>query len=114
MSWSKRIAPANVRLTGQPSNAVSMPRLVIGICGLDGGIVFFRRDPIDVVVGKSQNLIQRIIEGYAPVQCPFTFSKRLIRSLEHLVNNRPMVGLFLLMMLALFVLGGVFFFIRLL
>jgi serine/threonine-protein kinase len=64
-------------------------------------------------VAEMQERLQQIVEGYAPVQCPFTLSKRILRSLEHMVNNSPMIGVFLLMILLMLMVGGIMFFIRL-
>jgi serine/threonine-protein kinase len=60
-------------------------------------------------VREMLDLLQKIAEGYTPVQCPFTFTKRLTNALVHLVNNHPMVGLVFFMMLLMVIAGGVYF-----
>jgi hypothetical protein len=52
------------------------------------------------------DLLQKINEGYAPIQCPFTLTKRTTNVLVHLVNNHPMTGLmFFMLFIALSVIG---------
>ena len=57
-------------------------------------------------IREMLDLLQKIDEGYAPIQCPFTLTKRTTNSLVHLVNNHPMVGLMIFMLLvALSIIG---------
>lgn len=64
-------------------------------------------------IKEMQELLQRINEGYAPIQCPFTLTKRSVNMVVHLVNDHPMIGLFFFMFLFLMVLAGAWFLLRL-
>jgi serine/threonine-protein kinase len=74
-----------------------------------------QKNPADrfQTVKEMQTLLQRINEGYAPVQCPFTLTKRAVNIVVHLVNDHPMLGLFFFMFLTLMGMAGVWFLVRL-
>jgi len=55
-------------------------------------------------VAEMRARLQRINEGYTPVQCPFTLHKRLVSALVHQLDRRPVISL----MLALASLAGLF------
>ncbi len=57
-------------------------------------------------VSEMRTLLQRIQEGYIPIQCPMTLTKRSLHSLLHLVNNHPMLGVLLAMLATALLLGG--------
>ncbi len=63
-------------------------------------------------VKEMQNLLHQLAQGYTPIQCPFTFSKRLINSIIHLVNRYPMTGVMVFMMILIFIILGLYFGIR--
>jgi serine/threonine-protein kinase len=63
-------------------------------------------------VKEMQVLLQRIASGHTPVQCPFTFTKRIYQTLINLVSNHPMTGVMLFMVLAMFTIGGGYFLIK--
>jgi len=65
-------------------------------------------------VRKMREQLQKIAEGYIPVQCPFTLSKRLIHTLIHLLNRFPVMGVTILATLILLIILGLFYGIQLL
>jgi serine/threonine protein kinase len=60
-------------------------------------------------VSEMRTLLQRIQEGYMPIQCPMTLIKRSLHILIHLVNNRPRLGVLLAMLAAALLLAGAIF-----
>ncbi len=51
---------------------------------------------------EIQLIIDNIMSGHTPVQCPFTLTKRSYQSLIDVVSKFPMSGLFLFMILIIF------------
>ncbi len=68
-----------------------------------------RKKPIDRFqsIKDMQILLNKINEGFAPIQCPFTFSKRATNSFIHLVNNRPMIGVMVFILFIMLSIGGI-------
>lgn len=64
-------------------------------------------------VPEMINRLNLINDGRAPVQCPFTFTKRLTNAIIHMVNNNPMTGLMIFLMLLLIFGSGIYFVINL-
>jgi serine/threonine-protein kinase len=60
-------------------------------------------------VTEMQELLSKIAGGYTPIQCPFTFSKRIASSIIHLVNRTPMLGLAAFTLLVILLFLGIYF-----
>ena len=67
-----------------------------------------RKDPAEryQTVTEMRDLLQRLSEGYIPVQCPITFTKRGMHGALHFVDKHPMVTFASLCGGALVILGG--------
>lgn len=68
-----------------------------------------RKDPSDrfQTVGEMREQLQRMDEGYIPVQCPFTLTKRVIFAGNHILDRHPILTLgSIAIALGLFVYGG--------
>jgi serine/threonine-protein kinase len=62
-------------------------------------------------IREMQQVLQKVAEGHTPIQCPFTFSKRIINAVAHLVEKVPMVGLLFFMLLIMLAVSGAYFLI---
>ncbi len=62
------------------------------------------KNPIDRYqsVKEMQSMLHKINDGFAPVQCPFTLTKRWTNSFVHLINDRPMIGVMIFMLFIIF------------